>query len=174
MTRVRRILLRLLVATAVCAALGSFLYVQLDRIRVMDEQVAFLRKQYVKLPADAPTEQAELEQRISDLKQAESVELARYYGSSEMDLYRFGSAVNAMLARRGITVERVRTVAGAATPVLELSARGPAVGLMGFLSDVSARAKYWTIPYLHVQAPTGSGMVSCDMQVGYLVNEDGK
>ncbi len=172
MTRERRILLTLLGATALCAALGSFLYVRLDHIRTMDEQIAFLRKQYVRLPLDAPIEQADLQQRIVDLGQAESEELARYYGDSEMDLYRFGSTVNTMLARRGISVERVRTITGAATPVLELSARGSSVGLVGFLSDVSVRAKYWTIPYLHVQAPTGSGMVTCEMQVGYLVRKD--
>jgi len=173
-TRTRRILLALLGATALCAALGSFLYVQLDRIRVMDEQAAILRRQYIKLPADARTGQAGLEQRITELGQAESEELARYYSAGEMDLYRFGSTVNAMLARRGITVERVRTVTGASAPVLELSVRGSSLALMRFLSDVAARPKYWTIPYLHVQASSGSRTVTCEMQAGYLAHEDAK
>lgn len=174
MTRQRRTLLVILGATALCAGLGSFLYVQLDRIRVMDEQISFLRKQYARLPADAPTEQAGLEQRVAALKQAQTEELARYYGASEMDLYRFGAVVNGMLARRGVTVERVRTVTGAALPVLDLSVRGSSTALMGFLSDVSARPKYWSIPYLHLQAPSGRGMVTCDLQIGYLVHEDAK
>ncbi len=178
MTRQRKVLLILLGASVLAAAFGSYLYVQLDSIRAMDEQVAFLRKQYLKLPADAPTEQAGLQKRIEGLNKAESEELARYFGEGELDLYRFGSTVNGMLARRGITVERFRTVTGTSSPgspapVLELSARGTSAALMAFLSDVSERPKYWTIPYLHVQS-TPAGFVTCQMQIGYLVHEAAK
>jgi hypothetical protein len=173
-TRQRRILLVLLGVSVLAAGMGSFVYVQLDRIRLMDEQISFLRKQYLKLPPDTPTEQAGLEDRIQGLKRVESDELARYYASGEMDLYRFGSLVNSLLARRGITVERFRTLSGSSAPVLELSARGTSLALMAFLSDVSASSKYWTIPYLHVQAPAGNGSVTCEMQIGYLVHEAAK
>jgi hypothetical protein len=173
-TRQRRVLLVLLVASVVAAGLGSFLFVQMDRIRLMDEQIGFLRKQYLKLPADTPTERAGLEERIQGLKEAEAGELGRYYAESEMDLYRFGSLVSALLARRGLAVQRVRTVSGSSAPALELSVRGTSLSLMAFLSDVSASARYWTIPYLHVQAPAGNGSVTCEMQIGYLVHEAAK
>lgn len=174
MTRQRRILLVLLGVSALTAGLGSFLYVQLDRIRLMDEQIGFLRKQYLKLPADTPTEQAGVEERIQGLKRVEADELARYYAGGEMDLYRFGSLVNSLLARRGITVERFRTFSGSSAPVLELSARGTSLAFMAFLSDMSGSSKYWTIPYLHVQSPAGNGNVMCEMQIGYLVHEAAK
>ena len=171
MTRERRILLWLLGAAALSAATASCLYAQLDRLRVMNEQTAFFRKQYLKLPADAPTEQTGLERRILELKKTESEEAGRYYAAGEMDLYRFASTVNGMLAHRGVTVQRVRTVTGATA--LELSARGSAAALMAFLSDVSARPKYWAVPYLHLQAPSGTGAVTCEMQIGYLSDEEG-
>jgi len=175
-TRQRRILLVLLAVTALAAALGSFLYVELDRIRSMDEQIAFLRGQYLKLPADTPTEQAGLEERIQGLKRAADNELSRYYRGSEIDLYRFASTVSAMLARRGVTVERVRTVTvpASSTALLELSVHGTSSALMAFLSDVSTRPKYWTIPYLHVQSVSGRGTVTCEMQMGYLVHENAR
>jgi hypothetical protein len=173
-TRQRRILLVLLGVSVLAAGMGSFLYVQLDRMRLLDGQIGFLRKQYLKLPADAPTEQAGLEERLQGLKRVEADELSRYYTGGEMDLYRFGSLVNSLLARRGITVERFRTLSGSSAPVLELSAQGTSVALMAFLSDVSASAKYWTIPYLHVQSPAGNGNVTCELQIGYLVHEAAK
>lgn len=171
MRRQRRILLGLLAASGLAAGMGSFLFVQLDRIRLMDEQIGFLRKQYLKLPADTSTEQTGLEERIQGLKRVEASELDRYYAGEEMDLYRFGSLVNSLLARHGITVERFRTVSGSSAPVLELSTRGTSLALMAFLSDVSASAKYWTIPYLHVQSPADNGNVTCELRTGYLVHE---
>jgi len=174
MTRQRKTWLVLLGASAVTAALVPFLYAQLDRLRVANEQTVFLRRQYLKLPADSFMAQAGLAQRIAELKRVEAVELARYYEGPEIDLYRFASAVNGMLERRGITVERFRTVSRSSSPVLELSARGTSFALTGFLSDVSARPRYWTIPYLHVRSPSGDGSVTCEMQIGYLVHEAAK
>jgi len=173
-TRQRRILLGLLAASAALAALGSFAFVQADRLRTAGEQVAFLRKQYVKLQPDPQTEQSGLQDRIQELKRAETAELARYYDAGEMDLYRFGGMVNALLARHRISVQRVRTVTEAAPSVLELSARGTSSSFMAFLSDVSASPRYWTIPYLHIQSPSGDGTVTCELQIGYLVHENTK
>lgn len=174
MTRQRRILLGLLAATAALAGLGSLAYVQADRLRTAGEQVAFLKTQYVKLHPGAPVEQAGLQDRIQELKRAENAELARYYGSGEMDLYRFGSMVNALLAGHRITVLRFRTVTEASPPVLGLSARGTSSAFMAFLSVVSASPRYWTIPYLHMQSPSGDGTVTCELQIGYPVHESTK
>ena len=174
MTRQRRILLRLLATSAVLAGLGSLAYVQADRLRSAGEQVAFLREQYVKLQPDAPAEQAGLQDTIQELKRAETAELARYYRGGEMDLYRFGSMVNALFARHRITVQRFRTVTEASPPVLELSARGTSSSFMAFLSDVSASPRYWTIPYLRIRSPSSDGTVTCELQIGYLVHENSK
>ena len=111
---------------------------------------------------------------MRDLKQAEEAELRRYYGAGEMDLYRFGSAVNALLARHGITVDEFRTVSGSAGPFLQLNARGSASSFMAFLSDVSSAAKYWTIPYLHIQSRSGDGSLSCEFQIGYMTHDASK
>jgi len=131
-TRERRILLWLLGAAALSATTASCLYAQLDRLRVMNEQTAFFRKQYLKLPADAPTEQTGLERRILELKKTESEEAGRYYAAGEMDLYRFASTVNGMLAHRGAGAHRHgRDRAGAQRARICGSADGLSLGCLG-------------------------------------------
>jgi hypothetical protein len=116
----------------------------------------------------------DLGERMRELRKAEDAEVRRSYEKDEMDLYRFGSAVNALLARHAITVEEFRTVAEAGGSVLELTARGSSPSFMAFLADVSNAQKYWTIPYLHIQSSSGDGSLMCEFQIGYIVNENAK
>ncbi len=172
MTRERRVLLIILAAALFLSLFGSLLYVGLEKLAVTQERIDRLRKQYLRLPAGAPGESVDLHQRIRELERAESAELGRYYDKDEIDLYRFGSAVNAMLAHHGIIVEQFRTVTETNRSVLELTLRGTSPSFMAFLSEVSAAQKYWTIPYLHIQSSSGNGSLTCELQIGYLSHEN--
>ena len=171
MTRDRRVLLVLLGVSLLVSIFGSLLYVGLDKLHTTREQIEQLKKQYAKLLTSDPEESIDLREKMQELHRARDAELRRYYGRDEIDLYRFGSAVNAMLARHGIVVEQFRTATAASRSVLELSARGTSPAFMAFLSEVSMAQKYWTIPYLHIQSSSASGFLTCEFQIGYLVNE---
>jgi Tfp pilus assembly protein PilO len=174
MTRERRVLLVLLAASVLAAILGSLLYAGLDRLRTVDDEIQVLTKQYAKLSAGETVGLPDLQRGMRELKQAEDAELRRYYEAGEMDLYRFGGAVNTLLARQGIVVDDFRTLSGSNGSVLELTARGTSTSFMAFLSDVSSAPKYWTIPYLHVQSRSGDGSVSCEFQIGYMTHDASK
>ena len=167
-------MLILLAASAFLAALGSLAYAGLDRLRIIDDQIETLKRQYVRLQAGGAPEPMDIGQRMRELEQAEDSELHRYYDKEETDLYRFGSAVNALLLRHGMTVDQFRTVSGSRGSVLELTVRGGPSSFMAFLADVSSAPKYWTIPYLHVQSRSENGALTCELQIGYMVHETAK
>jgi len=171
MTGPQKPLLIALGVSALLSAVGSFVYVQLDRLHSVEEQIAFLKAQHSR-PRPALAEQpVDLSARIVELRRAQSEELARFYDSGEMDLYRFASLVNGLLTRHHVRVQRFRTLTGSSAPLIELTATGASRSFMGFLGDVSASPQYWTIPYLHLQSQSDDGTLTCDMQIGFISHE---
>lgn len=167
-------MLILLVVSVLLAALGSLAYAGLDRLRTVDDEIEMLKRQYVRLQGVGAPEPMDIAQKMRELEQAEGSELDRYYRAEEMDLYRFGSAVNALLVRHGMTVDQFRTVSGSRVSTLELTVRGSPISFMAFLADVSSAPKYWALPYLHIQSRSGNGTLTCEFQIGYMVHETAK
>jgi len=174
MTRQRRIMPGLLVIAVLVSILGSLLYAGVDRLRTIRREGELLRAQYEKLLGGALGDQPDREQKVQALKLALDAELGRYYEKDEIDLYRFASTVSSTLARYGVTVEQFRTIGSGRSQALEVKVRAAPSSFMAFLAEASSSSKYWTIPYLHVQAQTASGTLTGEFQIGYLVHDDPK
>ena len=166
LSRRERALVHVLLWTAAAAALVLFGYSRISGRAEASNSIARMEQQLLGF-----------EQRggsASDLnrcKQKLEAELAglrsRFYGEGEMDLYGFGASVRDLLLSSGLAISRYQTLETGGRTYLEFAVSGSAHALVSFLLEVSGRSKYWSIPYLSVNARGGGASVQALFRIGY-------
>jgi hypothetical protein len=91
----------------------------------------------------------------------------RYYQESEMDPYKFGILIKDLLTSKGLTISKYQTIDTKDLILLEFSVIGDALGFSEFLESVSLSDKYWSIPYLTINANNRNGRIQAVFRITY-------
>lgn len=161
-----RLLLNVLVWVAIAAVFGVFTFFEgmkrielRERIALIEEQ---MRRLQVKLPSRA---------ELSETKKHLQVELkglqSRFYLEEQMDPYQFGSVIRELLVHEGLSIKRYQTLEVGEDTLLEFSVSGDALGFFRFLEKISRSEKFWSVPFVSINARGGAGRIDSVVRIGY-------
>jgi len=165
-SRREKLLLNLLAWVVAAVVLGFLGAAELEKRAGLREKITQLEKQIPQYGAHLSGEEL-LEARRQSLERELEAERSHYYEPGRMDPYRFGTLVREALVANRLRIERYQTLEAGKRMLLEFSVAGSALDLMRFLEAVSASEKYWSMPFLSINARQAGGAVEAVFRIGY-------
>lgn len=160
------LLLSILIWTIVVVSTVVYFYFQIEKIKTNKKNIDLLEKQIEQLSVNLGDEEKLLSQKEALLQKVQE-EREKFYSPEEMDPYRFGTLVRNLLASKSLSVKRYQTIEVGEVTYLEFSISGNALHLAEFLKSVSSNNKYWSIPFLSIDARRGDGSINAVFRITY-------
>jgi hypothetical protein len=163
--RERALLFVLMWALAVSAA-GIVCYFKVEEMSALQQKTALLEKQVQKSTLKAPNSD-DLLKKKELLMQRIGTEKEKYYYADEIDPYKFSTVIKNILSEKGLYIKKYQTIEVKERTYLEYSVSGDALQLAAFLRVVAGSEKYWSIPFLSIDARKGDGTVDAVFRINY-------
>jgi len=161
-----KILLHILLWTAVTAFLGIFCLFEINKKADLQERIELLEEQLKKYRIKIPDENELIFQK--DNLSKELAELKhKFYIEQDIDTYRFGIIIRDLLVASGLGINRYQTMESGENIFLEFSVKGNTLGFISFLKSVYSSDKYWHIPYISINTRSGNGVIDSVFRIGY-------
>lgn len=168
--RERTLLFVLLWVFAVFTA-GIVFYFKLEEMTSLGQKTAMLEKQVQKITMKAPNSD-DLTGEKGLLVERIGMEKAKYYYRDEIDPYQFSTIIKNLLSEKGLYIKKYQTIEVKERTYLEYSVSGDALELAEFLRVVADSDKYWSIPFLSIDARKGDGTIDAVFRINYeTINE---
>ena len=166
MNRRESILVSVLAGVLVAAAALTAIVLQLERRGEVRQRITVMEKELARLSERGGDEAALRRER--DLLLAErSREREWLYEAREMDTYRFGAIVRALLIREGLRISRYRTLEVSRQTFLEFTVSGSALETARFHKRVTDSERLWIVPVLSIDAHGAAGELRSVFRIGY-------
>jgi len=163
--RERALLFVLLWVLAAFAA-GIVSYFKIEEMTALGQKTDMLEKQVQKLTLKAPNSDDLIGEK-DRLMQSIGTEKEKYYYTDEIDPYQFSIILKKILSETGLYIKKYQTIEVKERTYLEYSVSGDALQLAAFLRVVSDSEKYWSIPFLSINARKGDGTVDAVFRINY-------
>jgi hypothetical protein len=161
-----KVLVNVLLWVVALVVLGFLFAATLERRSGLREKISGLEKQIPQFDAHAASE-AQLAARKRELQSELSSERSHFYEEGQIDPYHFGILVRDLLVANHLSIKQYQTLNPGKQVLLEFSVTGDDLDVVKFWQAVSGSAKYWSVPYLSIDARAGSGNVDAVFRIGY-------
>jgi hypothetical protein len=161
-----RVLLFVLLWVVAAFAAGVVSYFKIEKIATLGQKTALIEKQVQKITLKAPNSD-DLMGKKDLLVQRIGTEKEKYYYTDEIDPYQFSTIIKNILSEKGLYIKKYQTIEVKERTYLEYSVSGDALQLAAFLKVVSDSDKYWSIPFLSVDARKGDGTIDAVFRINY-------
>jgi hypothetical protein len=145
---------------------GIFFYFKIEEMSSLGQKTAQLEKQVQKITVKAPSSD-ELIGKKDLLMKRIGMEKAKYYYADEIDPYQFSITIKNILSEKGLYIKKYQTIEVKKRTYLEYSVTGNALELAEFLRIVEDSDKYWSIPFLSIDARKGDGTIDAVFRINY-------
>lgn len=166
MNRRESILVSVLAGVLIAAAAVTAFILQMERRSEVRQRIAVMEGELAKL-SERGGDEAALRLRRDLLVAERALERQRFYQVQEMDTYRFGAIVRAVLIREGLQISRYRTLEASHRTLLEFTVSGSALETARFLRRVTDSERVWIVPVLSIDAHGATGELRSVFRIGY-------
>lgn len=167
-----KVLLYICVLIAIISGMGVFYYLMIEKVLVLNSDIDLLTKQIQQMHSHMPDEvnlQVKRELLLEGIKELEG----RLYTDAEMNPYKFGIWIKDLLLENGLNITKYQTIENNNSIFLEFFISGDALDFIEFLESVSLAEKYWSIPFMVINADKSNGQIEAVFRITYgIMNEN--
>ena len=161
-----KLLINLLILICIISGAGLLYYLMIDRIIDLNNSINLLKQQIQQITLTMPDE-SDLKVKKDLLRMGIDELEDRYYQKNEMDPYTFGILIKDLITSKGLDISKYQTIEAKDSIQLEFSVSGNALDFSEFLESVSLSDKYWSIPYLTMNANDRNGRIQSVFRITY-------